>query len=147
MVKSLSLQEAVWDFCFWSAKVRQKCSWNGQNKYYTGPIISFYFCGWYYSHNIQSCLIEWHWKQNKSFVVDLFWTCLERWWFCNNVISVPRLVLFEHLSNPLWWTHPAHFHQVRNHDDTARILLPDHPPEISHSLLHGAWKQWCKVLK
>lgn len=33
-------------------------------------------------------------------------------------------------------THPAHFHQVRHHDDGGRVLLPDHPPEVKHRLLH-----------
>lgn len=34
-------------------------------------------------------------------------------------------------------THPADLHQVGYHDDAGRLLLPYHPPEIVHRLVHG----------
>lgn len=35
------------------------------------------------------------------------------------------------------WTHPPYLHQVGYHDDGGGVLLPNHPPEIVHGLLHG----------
>ena len=32
--------------------------------------------------------------------------------------------------------YPAHLHEVGDHDDAGRVLLPDHPPKVLHGLLH-----------
>lgn len=34
------------------------------------------------------------------------------------------------------FTHPADFNQIGNHDDSCRVLLPNHPPEVIDGLLH-----------
>lgn len=38
-------------------------------------------------------------------------------------------------------THPPDLHQVGYHDDAGRLLLPHHPPEVVHRLVHGTWAQ------
>ena len=42
-------------------------------------------------------------------------------------------------ARPVLCTYPADLHQVGHHDNGCRVLLPDHPPEVIHRLLHWAW--------
>lgn len=37
------------------------------------------------------------------------------------------------------FTHPADFNQIGNHDDSCRVLLPNHPPEVIDGFLHRTW--------
>ena len=41
-------------------------------------------------------------------------------------------------------SHLAEFHKISQHDNGGRVLLPDHPPEVIHSLIQGALS--CNVL-
>ena len=48
--------------------------------------------------------------------------------------------MLSHMVSELEYTTPylASFHQVGQHDNGGRVLLPDHPPEVIHRLLQGA---------
>ena len=63
--------------------------------------------------------------------------CMHTWWMDweREAIGPLEMSLMPHCS------HPANFNQVGHHDDGSCVLLPHHPPEVNHCLLHGSWRK------